>query len=215
MEKTSMFQDVQAHTIECLNQIVVTNHNRQQEIKSWLDQAIHNGKMEYAIAIMENVPLENLSTVAKYCKEIESREEIERRILGEAYRMSGLSEPILVTSDIAFIQEGETTQEVYGDENGGIEGFDGGSGEGFGNDGNENGGNDGNENGGNGGGVIDDPKPEPKTKKSSKSRARRVPIIVEQFTVDGCEFTLSVKRPTLAEQKKMNTEKKMDTEMQR
>jgi hypothetical protein len=187
MEKTSMFQEVQAHTIECLNQIVVTNHNRQQEIKSWLGQAIHNGKMEYAMAVVENVPLENLSTVAKYCREIESREEIERRILGEAYRMSGLSDPILVTTDIAFIQEAEIEQKEQEGE--GVFGF-------------ENGGND-------DGGIIKDTKPETGTKKPSKSRARRVPVIVEQFTVDGCEFTLSVKRPTLAEQKKM------DTEMQR
>lgn len=208
MEKTSMFQEVQAHTIECLNQIVVTNHNRQQEIKSWLDQAIHNGKMEYAMAVVENVPLENLSTVAKYCREIESREEIERRILGEAYRMSGLSDPILVTSDIAFIEEDETAQKVNGNENEEIEGFEGGSSEGFGSDGNDNGGNDDD-------GIILDPKTETETKKSSKSRARRVPVIVEKFTVDGCEFTLSVKRPTLAQQKKMNTEKKMDAEMQR
>lgn len=180
-----MFQEVQAHTIECLNQIVVTNHNRQQEIKSWLDQAIHNGKMEYAMAVVENVPLENLSTVAKYCREIESREEIERRILGEAYRMSGLCEPILVTSDIAFIQDGETVQKEQEGE--GAFGF-------------ENGGND---------GVIIEPKSETETKKPSKSRARRVPVIVDKFTVDGCEFTLSVKRPTLAQQKKM------DAEMQR
>ncbi len=208
MEKTSMFQEVQAHTIECLNQIVVANHNRQQEIKSWLDQAIHNGKMEYAMAVVENVPLENLSTVAKYCREIESREEIERRILGEAYRMSGLSDPILVTTDIAFIEEDETAQKVNGNENEGIEGFEGGSSEGFGSDGNDNGGNDDDI-------IILDPKTETETKKSRKSRARRVPLIVEKFTVDGCEFTLSAKRPTLAQQKKMNTEKKMDAEMQR
>jgi len=208
MEKTSMFQEVQAHTIECLNQIVVTNHNRQQEIKSWLDQAIHNGKMEYAMAVVENVPLENLSTVAKYCREIESREEIERRILGEAYRMSGLSDPILVTTDIAFIQEGETVQNVYDNENEGIEGFEGGSSEGFGNEGNENGGKD-------DGGVINDPKPESETKKPKKPHARREPIILEQFTVDGCEFTFSMKRPTVAEQKRIDAERKKNAEMQR
>ena len=60
MENNSFFEETQANTMECLNQIVVTNHNRQQEIKKWIEQAIHSGKMEYVVAVAEGIPLEKL-----------------------------------------------------------------------------------------------------------------------------------------------------------
>ena len=177
MENSSMFKEVQAHTIECLNQIVIANHNRQQEIKSWLKEAIHNGKMEYAMAIVENVSLEKLSTVAKYCMQSESIEEVEKKIMGEASRMSGVCEPILITSDIAFIQEDEAqnigSEEVI--------------------DSNEN-------------DITNTTEPVATQKKKT---IRRIPVILDKFTVDGCEFTLSAKRPTVAQQRKL------DAEMQR
>ena len=106
MENNSFFEETQANTMECLNQIVVTNHNRQQEIKKWIEQAIHSGKMEYVVAVAEGIPLEKLSNIAKLCLEEKNRSVIEQKIYKEALRVAHFEEePILVNSNFVFVTE--------------------------------------------------------------------------------------------------------------
>lgn len=174
MQNQSMFEETQANTISCLNQIVVANHNRQQEMKKWMEQAILSGKMETVLAKAEGIPFESLSTVAKYCLTCKSREEIEHKIFSEALRISfSDNAPIQVNTDIVFIENestSEQTPEPTSEPT--YESFSEPTSE----------------------PTKQSPKSTPKSTTKKPSRVTRSPILVTYFEVDGVEFSMTAKQ---------------------
>ena len=187
MQNESMFEETQANTISCLNQIVVANHNRQQEMKKWMEQAILSGKMETVLAKAEGIPFESLSTVAKYCLTCKSREEIEHKIFSEALRISfSENAPIQVNTDIIFIENESTSEPTY--ESSPEQTSEP---------------------------TKQSPKSTPKPTTKKPTRVTRSPILVTYFEVDGVEFSMTAKQSLKKERQHKAQIQKQSEVMQR